>query len=77
MFWEGKRSENQKRFQEIIDRKQNTINAMKEQINDLQIRMYETDDYTRIRGYERSIEDKKDAIENLQNDIEDLKKKLD
>ena len=77
VFWNGKRSENQKRFQEIIDRKQSVIANMKDQINDLEIKTYETDDYTTIRGYNRRIEEKKNIIANMEEDIEDLKKKLD
>ena len=50
---------------------------MKDQINDLEIKTYETDDYTTIRGYNRRIEEKKNIIANMEEDIEDLKKKLD
>ena len=75
-FWNGKRSENKKRFQEIIDRKNSTINSMKEQINELEIKKFETENFDRIRGYERRVDELKDIIDNLTKDIEDLTKKL-
>lgn len=75
-FWEGKRSENKKRFQEIIDRKNASIESMKEQINELEIKKFETENFDRIRGFERRIDDLKDIIDNLVKDIEDLTKKL-
>lgn len=75
-FWNGKRSENKKRFQEIIDRKNSTIASMKEQINELEIKKFETENFDRIRGYERRVDELKDIIDNLTKDIEDLTKKL-
>ena len=76
-FWAAKRADNQKRFQDIIERKNTTIRNMKEQVNDLQERIFSTEDYTKIRNFERRIEEKKEIISNLEKDIDDLKKRLD
>ena len=69
-------NKNKKRFQEIIDRKNSTIASMKEQINELEIKKFETENFDRIRGYERRVDELKDIIDNLTKDIEDLTKKL-
>jgi len=76
-FWVAKRSANQKRFKDIIERKNATIKNMKDQISDLEERIFATDDFTKIRNFERRIEEKREIISNLEKDIEDLSKRLD
>ena len=75
-FWTKKREDNKKRFQDIIDRKKETIRKMREEIEDLEIKKFETEDFDRIRGYERRVDEKKETIESLTSDIADLEKRL-
>ena len=76
-FWGAKRDANQARFKEIIDRKAATIEQMKQQIDELHDRIFDSDDMNRVKGFERRIEEKKNIIANLEKDIVDLKKRLD
>ncbi len=75
-FWDAKREDNNRRFREIIDRKNETIRNLKNEIEELQIKEYETENFDTIRSYQRRAEEKKEMIESLQKDIEDLESRL-
>lgn len=75
-FWDAKREDNTRRFQEIIDRKTETIKNLRNEIEELQIKEYETENFDTIRSYQRRAEEKKEMIDNLQKDIEDLQSRL-
>ena len=75
-FWDGKHADTQKRFKEIIDKKQELLSSQREQLNTLEESVYETDDYNTIHNIERKISEKKDFIETLKQDIEDISNKI-
>lgn len=76
VFWAAKREDNQRRFQEIIDRKSATIKKLRDEIEELGVKEYETDVYDQIRSIQRRIEEKKEIVASLEEDIKDLKGKL-
>lgn len=75
-FWNERHVINQKRLADVIARKEKTIVALREEINDLEIRKFETSDFQKIHGMERRVEEKKEVIEQLRRDIENLQSKL-
>ncbi|MBE6127990.1 MAG: DUF349 domain-containing protein [Erysipelotrichaceae bacterium] len=75
-FWDAKREDNTRRFQEIIDRKNETIKNLRNEIEELEIKEYETENFDTIRSYQRRAEEKKEMIDSLQKDIEDLQSRL-
>ena len=75
-FWDGKHADTQKRFKEIVDKKQELLSSQREQLNTLEESVFETDDYTTIHNIERKISEKKDFIETLKQDIEDISNKI-
>lgn len=75
-FWDGKHSDSQKRFQDALARKEAKIEETRSEINSLQVKSFETEDYDRIHSLERQIEAKKALMENLKQDVEELKKKI-
>ncbi len=77
VFWNGKHDDSQARFKALIDRKDEQIRNMREQINNLEERVYETDDFEDQRSLQRRADEKKSIIEDMKKDIEDLKSKLD
>ena len=76
-FWDAKRADNQRRYQEIIDRKTETVKNLRNEIEELQIKEYETENFDTIRSYQRRAEEKRELIDNLQKDIADLQSRLD
>ena len=76
-FWNAKRADNQRRYQEIIDRKTETVKNLRNEIEELQIKEYETENFDTIRSYQRKAEEKREVIDNLQKDIADLQARLD
>ena len=59
-FWDGKHSDSQKRFRmPTIGRKEAKIEETRSEINSLQVKSFETEDYDRIHSLERQIEAKK------------------
>ncbi len=77
VFWNGKHDASQARFKSLIDRKDEQIRNMREQVNRLEERVYETDDFEEEQDLNRRAAQKKNIIENMKKDIEDLKSKLD
>ncbi len=76
-FWDAKHENMQQFFKDTIAKKQNQITEVRAEINALEEQQFETEDFTRIRGLQRRAEEKKDLVARLQQDIEDLNKKLD
>lgn len=77
VFWNAKHENSQERFKTLIDQKDEKIKSMKEQVEELEERVYQTEDFDQIRGLQRRAEEKKAIIEDMKKDIEDLKSKLD
>ncbi len=77
VFWNGKHADSQKRFQDIITRKNDQIAKLREEIDDLGVKEFETDVYDEIRSIQRRIEEKKSLVDSLEADVEGLKEKLD
>ena len=76
VFWNAKHEDSLNRFREIIDRKQNSIKTIRAEVERLGEQEYETSDYTKIRGIQSRIEEKKAVIEKLQEEIKDLEAKI-
>ena len=76
VFWNAKHEESLKRFAEIIERKKENIKKLREDIEDLGIKEYETDVYDEIRGIQRRIEEKKEIVASLEKDIQELEEKM-
>lgn len=77
VFWNAKHENSQERFKTLIDQKDEKIKSMREQVEELEERVYQTEDFDRIRDLERRASEKKAIIEDMKKDIEDLKNKLD
>lgn len=77
VFWNAKHENSQERFKNLIDQKDEKIKSMREQVEELEERVYQTEDFDQIRGLQRRAEEKKAIIEDMKKDIEDLKSKLD
>lgn len=77
VFWNAKHENSQERFKTLIDQKDEKIKSMREQVEELEERVYQTEDFDQIRGLQRRAEEKKAIIEDMKKDIEDLKSKLD
>lgn len=76
VFWNAKHEDSLNRFREIIDRKQNSIKTIRAEVERLGEQEYETSDYTKIRSIQSRIEEKKQVIEKLQEEIKDLEAKI-
>ncbi|MBR2670149.1 MAG: DUF349 domain-containing protein [Solobacterium sp.] len=76
-FWDAKHANSQDRFREIISRKEDTLKKIRTEIDDLQVKEYETEDYDRIHSIQKRIEEKKVTAESIENDIKELNEKLD
>lgn len=76
IFWNGKHEDSQARFKELIEKKEDQIENQREQINRLEEEVYETDDFEEQRRLQNRADDKKDFVEKLKQDVEDLKKKI-
>ena len=76
-FWDAKHANSQDRFREIISRKEDTLKKIRTEIDDLQVKEYETEDYDRIHSIQKRIEEKKMTAESIENDIKELNEKLD
>ena len=77
VFWNAKHENSQERFKALIDQKDERIKSMREQVENLEERVYQTENFDEIRGLQRRAEEKKQIIEDMKKDIEDLKNKLD
>lgn len=77
VFWNAKHENSQERFKALIDQKDERIKSMREQVENLEERVYQTEDFDEIRGLQRRAEEKKQIIEDMKKDIEVLKNKLD
>ena len=71
-FWDAKHANSQDRFREIISRKEDTLKKIRTEIDDLQVKEYETEDYDRIHSIQKRIEEKKVTAESIENDIKEL-----
>lgn len=76
VFWQAKHQESQQRFVQIIDRKKENIKKLREEIEELGIKEYETDVYDEIRGIQRRIEEKKEVVNKLEEDVKELQAKI-
>ena len=76
VFWNAKHEDSLNRFREIIERKQNSIKTIRAEVERLGEQEFETEDYTKIRGIQTRIEEKKQTIEKLQEEIKDLEAKI-
>ena len=76
IFWNGKREDNQKRLAETVERKENTLKKIREEIEDLGIKEYETDVYDEIRDIQQRIEQKKNTATNIEEELKKLKARL-
>ena len=76
-FWDAKHEDSQKRFKDIITRKEETLKKVRAEIEELQIKEYETEDFDRIRGIQKRVEEKREVADSLANDIKELNEKID
>lgn len=76
VFWNAKHDNAQSRFKEIIDTKSEKIKSMREQINDLEERAFQTEDFERQQDLQRRANEKKAIVEDMKKDIENLKSKI-
>lgn len=77
VFWNGKHADSQERFKNLVDRKQDQIKKLRSEINTLEEKVYETDDFDEQRDLERRAENMKARVNDLKEDVEELNKKLD
>ncbi|QRG86577.1 DUF349 domain-containing protein [Bulleidia sp. zg-1006] len=75
-FWDAKHGANQQRFQDILAHKEELTESLRKEINQLQEDVFQVDDYEEVHEMERQISRKKAMLEQIKDDIEDLKNKI-
>ena len=76
IFWNGKREDNQKRLSDAVTRKENTLKKIREEIEELGVKEYETDVYDEIRDIQRRLEQKKNTATSIEEELKKLKARL-
>lgn len=77
IFWSAKHESSQAHFKELIDRKNDRIKSMRAQADELEERVYQTEDFEEQRDLQRRADEKRAIIEDMKKDIEDLQNKID